>query len=530
MRQSSPNFNGADFDARQAKNAKSYADITSIFCDGWRKIRPLKRVRLRFVLANQIISPPLPHVKTTDAFFQKGQLFLVMLQAYLQILLTRSLLYGILLASSFIEVLMNIPEALRKRIEHYSKRLEKHPKLCKLYQNCCPNTIETALEPCEDGSVFVLTGDIPAMWLRDSAAQVTHYIPLSGDEEMAKIIEGVIRRQLMYIEIDPYANAFNKEANGAGHTTDLPKQGPWVFERKYEIDSLCYPIRLLYLYWKASGNTAIIKEKLQSTVKIIVDQWKTEQHHLERSPYLFIRNNCGVPWDTIHNGGKGNPVVYTGMTWSGFRPSDDGCEYGYLTASEMFAVVTLGYMSEMLRTVCNDDARAKECEALREQIDTGIKKYCVVEHEKYGKIYACETDGDGRYCMIDDANIPSLLSIPYIGYAPTDDPVYQNTRKFLLSHDNPFYFEGKYAKGIGSRHTPDHFVWHMALVMQGLTSTDKEEKRELLDMIARTDADTGYLHEGFHVDDPHTYTREWFTWPNSLFAEFVEKCVDDGVL
>ena len=425
---------------------------------------------------------------------------------------------------------METPIALKKRIEHYSARLAQYPKLCKLYQNGCQQTVNTALEPCEDGTMFVLTGDIPAMWLRDSTAQVTHYIPLSRDAEFASILEGVIKRQLMYIEIDPYANAFNKEPNGKGHVTDLPKQGPWVYERKYEVDSLCYPIRLLYLYWKASGNTSIIAERLEAVAKIIVEQWKIEQHHIEKSPYLFIREKYRVPWDTIHNGGKGNPVAYTGMTWSGFRPSDDGCEYGYLTASEMFAVVVLGYMSEMLRSVCKNEALADECDALREQIDAGIQKYCIVDHPKYGKIYACETDGDGNYCMIDDANVPSLLSIPYIGYAPIDDPIYQNTRKFLLSKDNPFYFEGAYANGIGSRHTPEHYVWHLALVMQGLTSTDKDEIKEIIDMIVNTDADTGYLHEGFHVDDPNKFTRKWFTWPNSLFAEFVEKCVDEDLI
>lgn len=423
---------------------------------------------------------------------------------------------------------MTTPNALNERIERYSTRLKDHPKLCRLYQNCAKSTIETALEVCDDGSIFVLTGDIPAMWLRDSAAQVTHYIPLCDDPEMARIVEGVIRRQLAYIEIDPYANAFNKEPNGKGHVTDLPKPGPWVFERKYEVDSLCYPIRLLYLYWKKSGRCAIIQEKLEDIAKIIVDQWKTEQYHFEKSPYRFIRKHCGVPWDTIPNDGKGNPVSYTGMTWSGFRPSDDGCQYGYLTASEMFAVVVLGYMGEMLRIVCKNDPLAAECDALRAQIDEGIRKYCIVKHEKYGEIYACETDGKGNYCMIDDANIPSLLSIPYIGYASADDPLYRNTRKFLLSRDNPFYFEGKHAKGIGSRHTPENFVWHMALVMQGLTSTDEKEIREILETIVNTDADTGYLHEGFDVNDPHNFTREWFTWPNSLFAEFVERCVDEN--
>lgn len=424
---------------------------------------------------------------------------------------------------------MNIPKALQERIECYAGKLEKYPKICSLYKNCCPNTIETALEKCNDGTYFVLTGDIPAMWLRDSAAQVTHYMPLANDVEIAEIIEGVIKRQLMYVKIDPYANAFNKEANGQGHTTDLPKSGPWVWERKYEIDSLCYPIRLLYLYWKQTGKEEIILNNLEETARIILDLWKTEQRHHEKSPYLFIREAARYD-DTIHNNGKGSPVAYTGMTWSGFRPSDDGCKYGYLTASEMFAVVVLGYMSEMLKSVCKNEELSKECDELKNEIDAGIKKYCIVDNEKYGEIYVCETDGMGSYSMIDDANIPSLLSIPYIGYASADDKIYKNTRRYLLSFDNEFYFEGKYAKGIGSSHTPGKNVWHMALVMQGMTAITKEEKLEMLDMIVRTDAGTGYLHESFNVDNPYEYSREWFTWPNSLFAEFVERCVDEGVL
>jgi len=425
---------------------------------------------------------------------------------------------------------MKIPKSMSDRVALYSEKLSAFPKLQAMYRNCYTNTWETALEKCEDGTYFVLTGDIPAMWLRDSTAQVAHYIPLSGDEEVAEVIEGVLKRQFMYIEIDPYANAFNKEANGKGHTGDIPAPGPWVWERKYEVDSLCYPIRLLYLYWKETGREEIIKENLEKVAGIILEQWITEQHHMEKSPYRFTRPNVRKPWSTIYNDGMGSPVSYTGMTWSGFRPSDDGCEYGYLIASEMFAVVVLGYMAEMLEAVCGNAELASKCLVLRKEIDEGIRKYGLTMHEKYGQIYVCETDGMGRYNLLDDANIPSLLSAPYIGYTTTSDPAYQNTRKFLLSKDNPFYFEGEYAKGIGSRHTPDRYVWHMALVMQGMTSESKEEKLELLKMLAATDADTGYLHEGFHVDNPWEYTREWFTWPNSLFCEFVEQCIEEGII
>lgn len=423
-----------------------------------------------------------------------------------------------------------VPAAMQARVDTYKARLEKYPKLARMYENGYLHTAHTVLDLCEDGTYFLVSGDIPGMWLRDSSTQVTHYASISRDPEIASIVEGVLRRQLKYITIDPYANAFNRDPNGNGHITDRPLQSVWVFERKYEIDSLCYPMRLLYLYWKGSGREELIREQLETVARVILDVWKTEQHHAEQSPYRFIRENPPVPWDTITNDGMGAPVAYTGMTWCGFRPSDDGCQYGYLTASEMFASVVLSYMAEMLDTVCGNRAMADECLALKKDIDDGIAKYCIVEHEKYGKIYACETDGMGNYSLIDDANIPSLLSIPYIGYAPVEDEIYQNTRRFLLSHDNPFYFEGKYARGIGSRHTPDGYIWHMALVMQGLTSTDPAEKRALLDMISSTDAGTGYLHEGFDANNPANYTRDWFTWPNSLFAEFIEQCLDEGII
>lgn len=423
-----------------------------------------------------------------------------------------------------------VPAAMREHMESYRARLAKYPKLAQMYENGYLHTAHTVLDRCEDGTYFLVSGDIPGMWLRDSSTQVTHYTPISGDDEMASIIEGVLRRQFRYITIDPYANAFNRDPNGNGHIDDLPLQSVWVFERKYEIDSLCYPMRLLYLYWKHSGREELIRESLETVAGKILELWRTEQHHAEKSPYRFIRINPPVPWDTIPNEGMGSPVAYTGMTWCAFRPSDDGCQYGYLTASEMFASVVLGYMAEMLTKVLGNTAMAEECLALKRDIDEGIRKYCIVEHEKYGKIYACETDGMGNYSLIDDANIPSLLSIPYIGYADINDEIYQNTRRFLLSKDNPFYFEGTCAKGIGSRHTPDGYIWHMAMVMQGLTSTDRAEKRELLDMIASTDAGTGYLHEGFDANNPSNYTRDWFTWPNSLYAEFIEHCVDEGII
>lgn len=427
---------------------------------------------------------------------------------------------------------MTLPNCVKERLDTYCAKIEKYsPKLAELYRNCYPNTLETATEIMEDGSVFVLTGDIPAMWLRDSTAEVSHYIPLAKDnEDIRNIINGVIKRQRMYIGIEPYANAYKKEPNDHKEFDDYPENHPIVWERKYEIDSLCYPVRLAYLYWKATGDASMLGEDFLKSTKITVDLWRTEQHHFEKSPYRFSRNNCPYQ-DTLHNDGMGEPVEFTGMTWSGFRPSDDACRYGYLVASNMFAVVALGYLAEMLEASHPEEsALINECKALRAEIAEGIEKHAVIEHEKYGRIYACEVNGKGDYFLFDDANVPSLLSAPYIGFCGCEDEIYRNTRRFILSKDNPYYYEGKHAKGVGSPHTPDGYIWHIALSMQGLTSDSPDEIRDILHMLETTDADTGYMHEGFDANDPMKFTRSWFSWSCALFAELVEKAVDEEII
>ena len=422
---------------------------------------------------------------------------------------------------------MKIPQAVTTHVDETCRYLHAvSSKLEKLYRNCYPNTICSALQQQKDGSLFVLTGDIPAMWLRDSSAQVNHYIPLAKDPGVAELIRKVNEKQFQYILTDPYANAFNAAPNSQGHTEDIPHNQPWVFERKYEIDSLCYPIRLCYRYWKATGDRSIIDKWLEQVMHMILQVWRTEQHHVEQSPYRFTRVGCPYQ-DTLHNQGMGNPVCYTGMTWSGFRPSDDACTYGYLVPSNMFAVVVLGYAAEMLG---EGNPLHRELLSLRQEINEGIQKFAVVDHPKYGKVYACEVDGQGNYLLMDDANIPSLISIPYLGYADAEDPVYCNTRKMLLSQDNPYYYEGSCANGIGSPHTPPRYIWHLALSMQGLTSQSREECIRILHMMENSDGGTGYMHEGFFADDPSTYTREWFTWSDSLFCEFVDRCIADKMI
>ncbi len=427
---------------------------------------------------------------------------------------------------------MKIPNCVEERMNTYCAVIEKHSKkLAQLYRNCYPNTLETATEFMDDGSVFVLTGDIPAMWLRDSTAEVSHYIPLAAEnEDIREIIKGVIKRQRMYIELEPYANAYKKEPNSHKEFDDYPENHPIVWERKYEIDSLCYPIRLAYLYWKATGDNSVLGEDFLKSSKITVNLWRTEQHHSEKSPYRFSRKNCPEQ-DTIHNNGMGNPVAYTGMTWSGFRPSDDACRYGYLVASNMFAVVALKYLAEMLESAYpQEEELISECKSLKADIEKGITEFAVIDHEKYGKIYACEVNGLGDYFLFDDANVPSLLSAPYIGFCSCEDEIYANTRRFILSKDNPYYYEGKYAKGVGSPHTPEGYIWHIALSMQGLTSNNPDEIRDILHMLETTDGGTGFMHEGFDSNNPDIFTRSWFSWSCALFAELVEKAVDEKIL
>ncbi|MDQ0974990.1 meiotically up-regulated gene 157 (Mug157) protein [Neobacillus niacini] len=413
-----------------------------------------------------------------------------------------------------------IPESMQKLIQHVKEFFPEDEKLQIMFEQCFVNTYTTTLKKQEDGKTFVITGDIPAMWLRDSAAQVRPYLlAAEEDEELATLLEGVIRQQFDFILHDPYANAFNQTANGKGHQSDLTKMTPHIWERKYEIDSLCYPIQLAYLFWKSTGRTTLINDTFKRVIETIIHVWRTEQDHENHSPYRFERTDCRQS-DTLIREGKGGRVVPTGMTWSAFRPSDDACTYGYLVPANMFAVVVLGYAAEMC-DVLKDTALKEECLKLREEIQKGIEQYAKLDHPIHGNMFVYETDGEGRVNVMDDANVPSLLAAPYLGYLPYDDPAYLNTRSFLLSRDNPYYYEGKYANGIGSPHTPDHYIWHIALAIQGMTTTSEAEKQEILAYFKQTDGETNFMHEGFNADCPEEFTRDWFAWANTMFSEFV---------
>ena len=310
---------------------------------------------------------------------------------------------------------------------------------------------------------------------------------------------------------DPYANAFNRNGDYACFRRDKTEMGSYIWERKYEVDSLAFPLFLLEEYCRRAKD-AVITDKVKEAVRAVIRVWRTEQSH-ENSPYRFERDS-ELPTETLSNEGKGSPVGYTGMTWSGFRPSDDACTYHYLIPANMLAAVVL----KGLRNLPLEKEIVEEAEELARQIEAGIYKWGVVRHPEFGEIFAYEVDGLGNYRLMDDANLPSLLGAPWFGFCETNCPVYQNTRKFLLSRFNPFYYEGKWAKGIGSPHTPEGYVWHIALAVQGLTADSIEEKREILNTLINTTAGTYHMHEGFHPDRPAEFTRPWFAWADSMFC------------
>jgi uncharacterized protein len=394
-----------------------------------------------------------------------------------------------------------------------------------LFRNCLRNTLDTTLQSENDGTTFVITGDIPAMWLRDSTAQVRPYVPFAADDPVLRqMLRGVIKRQAQAILIDPYANAFNRTPDASGHQDDRTQQNPWLWERKYELDSLCYPVQLLHDYWLATGDNSVFDLTLYQALRQIVAVIALEQNHDQHSTYQFERLHSS-PSDTLPFAGRGTRTNFTGMSWSGFRPSDDACRFGYLVPANMFAVVILGHLAGFARTHYHDEQLAVQAEKLRAEIDFGIQTYGVVRHERFGMMYAYEVDGFGNANLMDDANVPSLLSIPYLGYRPADDPIYRNTRAFVLSDQNPYYFRGDHAAGLGSPHTPHGYVWPIGLIMQALTATDPAERDRLIDILVTTTAGTNQMHESFDPNDPTQFTRPWFAWANSLFGELLIRWV-----
>ncbi|MBD3581247.1 glycoside hydrolase family 125 protein [Flavobacterium selenitireducens] len=401
------------------------------------------------------------------------------------------------------------------------------PELAWLFENCFPNTLDTTVDFSVRNNkpdTFVITGDIHAMWLRDSTAQVMPYLALAKqDRRLKEMLTGVIYRQAKCILIDPYANAFNKEATGSkDFPNDITEMKPELHERKWEIDSLCYPIRLAYHYWKQTKDTTPFDAQWQKAMRLVLDTFREQQRKDGKGPYSFMRSSPRSI-DTPPLDGYGFPIKPVGLIASMFRPSDDATVFPFLVPSNFFAVVSLRQLSEMASAILQDKGLSIECTALASEVENALKKYAIVDHPVYGKVYAYEVDGFGNRMYMDDANAPSLLSMPYFGSCDVDDPIYVSTRKMVLSDSNPYYYKGEAANGVGAPHTPEHYIWHIGLIMQALTSVDEAEIRQCVQTLKTTHGGTGFMHESFHKDDPKKYTRSWFAWANTLFGELIWK-------
>ena len=418
-------------------------------------------------------------------------------------------------------------DAVEKTIQTVRAKI-KNPKLAWMFENCYPNTLDTTVTySLKNGhpDTFVITGDIHAMWLRDSSAQVWPYLPLiTEDEKLKKMIAGLINRQTECILIDPFANAFNNGPGKSEWLSDLTKMKPELHERKWEIDSLCYPVRLAYHYWKKSGDSSVFTDKWHQAANSILRTFKDQQKKSGRGSYSFMRVTEKAS-DTQFGDGYGIPVRPVGLICSAFRPSDDATFLQFLVPSNYFAVVSLRQIAEISSTVLKYESLFSEASALADEVDAALKKYAVGNHRSAGTIIPFEVDGYGNTLFMDDTNIPSLLALPYLDAISASDPLYLNTRKFVLSEDNPWFFRGEKVEGNGGPHVNGgyDYIWPMSLIMRAMTSNDEREILQCLKWLVETDDETGFIHEAFLKDDPHSFTRPWFAWANTLFGELIIK-------
>lgn len=417
-----------------------------------------------------------------------------------------------------------VSKAVEKVIRQVKKGIQNE-ELAWMFDNCFPNTLDTTVNfSYKNGKpdTFIITGDIDAMWLRDSTAQVWPYLRLvNEDQPLKELVRGLIFRQNQLINIDPYANAFNDGPIGSKWASDNTEMKPELHERKWEIDSLCYPIRLSYHYWKTTADTSCLDTDWANAMTTVIKTFREQQRKEDRGPYSFTRMASKAS-ETLIEGGYGHPVKPVGLIVSSFRPSDDATTLPFLIPSNYFALISLRQLSELANTIGNS-ALAAESKALADEVERALAQFGKGNHPEFGDILAYEADGFGNTLFMDDANIPSLLALPYLGAMNTDDPIYQKTRKFLLSDYNPWFFKGTYAEGIGGPHVGSDMIWPMSIIMRAMTSQDPKEISDCLKTLLATHGATGFMHESFHKDDPKQYTRDWFAWANTLFGELIYK-------
>ena len=384
-----------------------------------------------------------------------------------------------------------------------------NPRLAQIFANAYPFALDNYVTYTQTGGVpdtYVSTGDIPAMWLRDSSVELFPFISASaGNYDLRQAMVGLIHRQARCIQIDPYANAFNRDFT--------------IWERKYELDSLCYPVRFAFNYWRATGDRSGFDTEWFDAARLIVATMREQQRPggTESGPYRYTGPHASA------NNGWGNPIRPVGLIVSVFRPSDDPTRYSFLVPSNLFALTSLSQLSVIAIEIYHDWAFAASCAQLADELAVSLSRYAIATWNGR-RIWAYEVDGLGNQFLADDANLPNLLGLPYTGGAGTNDPIYQATRAFSLGQSNPYYHSGPVGGGIGSPHTdPANAFWPLGLIAQGITSQSGSEIALMIRTLIDSDGGTGLMHESVDVDDPTRWTRAYFGWANEFFAELILK-------
>jgi uncharacterized protein len=452
------------------------------------------------------------------------------------------------------------------------KPLFKNEKLAQIYQNCFPNTLDTTVEYDDHNKdTFIITGDIEAMWLRDSSFQIFPYLKFAKEDSKLKtMMLNLIKRQAKSILIDPYANAFNKKEFNSPWQSDetykivdghrVAAMNPKLWERKYELDSTISTLFFAYNFFKQTNDYSFIETEdwqkaLEEIIKLVKNEMRgSEEEDKNGGPQYFFQREGKEPFDSLHQG-RGNPVNSCGLVKSMFRNSDDATTFAYNIPENALLVSTFRDVASMLKKYLKIKMRKNlqnihlhgpnqeklldektknkinyfisELTSISKKVNDSIYENGIFSDPKSGeKYFAYEVDCFGNHYFLDDPGYPSLTALPFFDFISEKDPLYISTRKRILSNKNPYYFKGTLGDGLGSTHTERYFVWPLFTIMRGITATDDKEVLEAINLLLNSAEKTGFMHESFNINNPDDFTRSWFAWANSFFGYFINHVIE----